>query len=45
MGLGQVLVDGEVVAEDADAADLAGVPSPFVTHSAFVSALWRFQDI
>ena len=28
MGLGQVLVDGEVVAEDADAADLAGVPGP-----------------
>ena len=26
--LGEVLVDGEVVAEDADAADLAGVPGP-----------------
>ena len=28
MRLGEVLVDGEVVAEDADAADLAGVPGP-----------------
>ena len=26
--LGEVLVDGEVVAEDADAADLTGVPRP-----------------
>ena len=28
VGLGEVLVDREVVAEDADAADLAGVPGP-----------------
>ena len=28
VGLGQVLVDGEVVTEDADAADLTRVPGP-----------------
>ena len=28
VGLGEVLIDGEVVAEDADAADLTGVPRP-----------------
>ena len=28
VGLGQVLVDGEVVTQDADAADLTSVPGP-----------------